>query len=201
MKKPESICVFGDSTAWGAWDLDDGGWVNRLWKYIGIREEDYVELYNLSISGGTTETILERFEKEAKIRNADALIFQTGGNDAACPHGTNEHNVSPEKFEQNIREVIEKAKKITDKILFIGFKNCDESKTTPVSWVNIDYRNSDLEAYDAIMKKVCIEFGVLFCDFKPLDNKDFEDGIHPNAQGHEKIFIQIRDFLTQHGWI
>jgi len=21
MKKPESICIFGDSTAWGAWDI------------------------------------------------------------------------------------------------------------------------------------------------------------------------------------
>ena len=33
-KKIESICVFGDSTAWGAWDMEKGGWVNRLWFYI-----------------------------------------------------------------------------------------------------------------------------------------------------------------------
>jgi lysophospholipase L1-like esterase len=201
MKKPESICIFGDSTAWGAWDMEKGGWVNRLWLHVADREENYVEIYNLSISGGTTDMILERFEKESTIRYNGALIFQTGGNDASCEHGTYTHKVSPEVFEKNIRHIIEKAKKLTNHIIFIGFKNCDESKTLPVSWVNIDYRNADLQKYDAIMKRVCEEHGVLFCDIKPLDNDDFHDGLHPNAFGHEKIFVQVRDFLVAHGWI
>ncbi len=202
MKKPESICVFGDSAAWGAWDLEKGGWVNRLWLHIGPRDEDYAEIYNLSISGGTTETILERFEKESAMRyGPDALIFQTGGNDASREHGKDTHRVAPEKFEENVREIIKRAKKHTDKIVFLGFKNCDESKTVPVYWIDIDYLNSDLQKYDAIMKKVCQETGVLFCDIKPLNNEDFYDGLHPNAAGHEKIFVQVRDFLTTHGWI
>ena len=84
MKKPESICIFGDSTAWGAWDMEKGGWVNRLWLYVGKRDDNknYVEIYNQSVSGGTTETILARFESEAKIREVDALIFQSGANDS-----------------------------------------------------------------------------------------------------------------------
>ncbi len=202
MKKPESICVFGDSTAWGAWDMEKGGWVNRLWFHVAKRDEDYVEVYNQSISGGTSETILERFENEAKIRNADALIFQTGGNDPSREHGKTEHKISPEKFEQNIHEIIERAKKITNKIIFLGFKNCDESKTTPVPWLPVDYFNTDLEKYDSIMKKVCQETGVLFCDIEDLDTaSDFDDGLHPNAAGHEKLFIQIRNFLEAQNWI
>ncbi len=201
MKKPESICIFGDSTAWGAWDMEKAGWVNRLWLHIGKQDEDYVEIYNLSISGGTTETILERFEKEAKIRNADALIFQTGGNDASREHGKTANKISPKKFEKNIRKIIKKAKKITDKIIFLGFKNCDESKTLPVSWIDVDYFNSELQKFDAIMKKVCQEECVLFCDIEPLANEDFDDGIHPNAAGHQKIFEMVRNFLIAHGWI
>ena len=56
MKKPESICVFGDSTAWGAWDTEKGGWVSRLWLHLarGSESDEYCEVYNLSISGGTT---------------------------------------------------------------------------------------------------------------------------------------------------
>src|SRR3989338_9313414 len=78
IKIMNSICVFGDSTAWGAWDLEKGGWVNRLWFHVAKRkDDDYVEVYNCSVSGATTDTILERFESEAKIRSADALIFQT----------------------------------------------------------------------------------------------------------------------------
>ncbi|OGG64422.1 hypothetical protein A3C94_02475 [Candidatus Kaiserbacteria bacterium RIFCSPHIGHO2_02_FULL_55_17] len=99
MGKPESICVFGDSTAWGAWDMEKGGWVNRLWFQVAKREEEeYVEIYNQSVSGGTTRTVLERFENEARARGADALIFQTGGNDASYRSTPGNFIVQPEKF-------------------------------------------------------------------------------------------------------
>lgn len=104
-KFPESICIFGDSTAWGAWDMEKGGWVNRLWFHVGKRDENYVEVYNLGISGGTTEMILDRFEAEAKIRWADALIFQTGGNDSAGVGAPGKSLVPLEKFESNIQKI------------------------------------------------------------------------------------------------
>jgi len=203
MKKPESICVFGDSTAWGAWDLEKGGWVNRLWFYVAksAEEDDYVGLYNCSISGGSSKTILERFESEAKIRKADALIFQTGGNDASYRHTSDNYMVSPEKFRENIGEIIIRAKKITRNIIFLDLKNCDESKTTPVSWVDIYYTNENIQKYSKIMEETCNEHGILFFNLEPLDNKDFEDGLHPNTEGHKKIFNQVKDFLVEQGWI
>src|SRR3990167_8648819 len=123
MKKPESICIFGDSTAWGAWDMEKGGWVNRLLLHVAKRDEDYVEIYNLSISGGTTETILERFESEAKIREADALIFQSGGNDSCLKSKNGPNQIPIDQFRKNIEEIIKKTRDITPNIIFIGFKN------------------------------------------------------------------------------
>lgn len=202
MKKPVSICIFGDSTAWGAWDLDKGGWVSRLWMDIGIRkDDDYVEIYNCSVSGGTTNTILERFENEAKIRSADALIFQTGGNDASYQATPDNFLISIEKFQQNIEETIRRAKQITNRIIFMDLKNCDESKTMPVSWIDIYYTNANLLKYLKVMEEVCAKNNVLFLDVAPLENNEFEDGLHPNASGHEKIFKQVKDFLTQNNWI
>lgn len=202
MKKTTSICIFGDSTAWGAWDLEKGGWVNRLWMYVGIREgDDYAEIYNCSVSGGTTDTILKRFENEAKIRNADALIFQTGGNDAAYENTPGNYLVSPEKFKSNLEEIIKRARKITDKIIFMDLKNCDESRTTPVSWIDIYYTNENIEKYSKIMEEVCRENGVDFMDIAKLENEDFEDGLHPNASGHEKVFRQVKEFLVNKNWI
>src|SRR3989338_8861060 len=201
MKKPESICIFGDSTAWGAWDLEKGGWVSRLWMDVGIREgDDYMEIYNCSVSGGTANTILERFENEAKIRGADALIFQTGGNDASyeLPHN---FIVPIEKFRENIKEIIKRAKKITDKIIFLDLKNCDATKTMPVSWIDVYSTNEDIQRYSKVMEETCKEHGALFMDLTLLDNSDFEDGLHPNASGHEKIFQQVKEFLTKHNWI
>ena len=34
----KTICVFGDSISWGAWDMEKGGWVNRLWLFLAERE-------------------------------------------------------------------------------------------------------------------------------------------------------------------
>lgn len=200
MKKPESICVFGDSTAWGAWDLEKGGWVNRLWFYLGIRDEDYTELYNCSISGGTSKTILDRFESEAKIRNADALIFQTGGNDASRD-SSGKVLVEMEEFERNIKRVIERARKITDKIIFLDLRNCDESKTTPVGWVDYWYTNESMKEYGETMERACGEENVLFMPMPKIEDDEFEDGLHPNAKGHEKIFVAVKDFLEKHNWI
>ena len=31
--------------------------------------------------------------------------------------------------------------------------------------------------------------------------EDFDDGLHPNAQGHRKIFEKVKDFLVENKWI
>lgn len=193
------ICVFGDSTAWGAWDTEKGGWVNRLWLEIGNRRDksDYVELYNCSISGGTTDTILERFESEANSRGATTLIFQTGGNDSAYQATPENFLVPVEKFKENIEEIIKLARNITDSIIFTDLKNCDESKTVPVPWIDIYYKNENIKKYSEIMKEVCRDQNVLFLDMPDLANDEFEDGLHPNDKGHKKIFEVVKNFLIQ----
>lgn len=201
MKKPEIICIFGDSTAWGAWDMEKGGWVNRLWLDVGNRDEDYVEIYNQSISGGTTNTILERFEQETRVRHAEAIIFQTGGNDASYKGINGTCWVPPEKFRENLEEIIIRARKITDRIAFMDLKNCDESKTMPVSWVDIYYTNENILKYSKIMEDVCAKHNVPFINITPLENSDFEDGLHPNAAGHQKIFTQVKKFMVESGWV
>ena len=197
----KSICVFGDSVSWGAWDLEKGGWVSRLWFHVAKRDENYVEVYNCSVSGGTSETVLARFESESSIREADALIFQTGGNDASYQSTPDNHLVELGKFEKNIQEIITRAKKITDNIIFMDLKNCDESKTMPVPWIDIYYRNDDIEKYRTALREICSKNGVKFLDLNELNLEDFDDGLHPNAQGHSKVFEQVKGYLVESGWI
>ena len=83
----------------------------------------------------------------------------------------------------------------------MDLKNCDESKTVPVPWIDICYTNENIQKYTKIMEDVCKENGVLFMDIKPLNNDDFDDGLHPNTEGHRKIFEQVKDFLTKNNWI
>lgn len=203
MKKIETICIFGDSTAWGAWDTEKGGWVNRLWLEMAEKDDDdWAAIYNCSISGGTTETILKQFESEANVRDADAFIFQTGGNDGSYVHTPESFMVKPDDFRENLQEIIKRARKITDNIIFMGFENCDETKTMPVPWYDgLHYVNKNIEQYNALVREVCKEHNIPFIEPEKLDNDEMEDGLHPNARGHEKIFVAVKDFLTKQGWI
>lgn len=202
MKKPKIICIFGDSTAWGAYDMEKGGWVNRLWLYAVEKTDGECDIYNLSISGGTTQKTLDRFEAEAKVRKADGLIFQSGGNDAYLKSKGGPNQIPLGQFQQNLEDIIMKARDITENILFIGFKNVDEARTTPVSWKDIYYVNAEIEKYNEAMRSVCEKNNIPYCDvFGLLKNDDLEDGLHPNAAGHEKLFAVVRDFLIEHKWI
>jgi len=101
-----------------------------------------------------------------------------------------------------LEEIIKRAKKITQNIIFIGFNHADESETTPVSWKDIYYKNENIKKYNGIMKETCEKNNVLFLDiFALLNNENLEDGLHPNASSHEKIFTKVRDFLAKNKWI
>ena len=75
------ILIFGDSIIWGAFDTE-GGWATRLKKYFDEnRKEDFnYQVYNLGVSGDTTEDLLDRFEFETKqrINEEEETIFIFG---------------------------------------------------------------------------------------------------------------------------
>ena len=99
-------------------------------------------------------------------------------------------------------KIIGKAKNITPNIIFIGFKNVDETKTMPVSWKDIYYVNAEIQKYDEVMRVVCKENSIPYLDiFGLLKNEDFEDGLHPNTAGHKKIFEKVKNFLEENKWI
>lgn len=97
-----SICVFGDSIVWGAWDKEMGGWVNRL--RLSLEKKGFDgEVYNLGISGDTSDGLIKRFEAEAEVRDADVAIISIGVNDSATDDSGN-LVISPQQFEQNLRD-------------------------------------------------------------------------------------------------
>ncbi len=186
MKK---ICIFGDSVVCGEGDDIGGGWVNRLANHF----KDF-EIFNLGIDGGTILSIQEIFEKEIKEKNPDTIIFEAGGNDSAYDKEAHEFLTNEDEFENIVRNLIVQAQKHVENIFFIGFTNCDEKRTMPVSWCNLCYENKNIQKYNEIIKNVCDENGVLFIDtYGVLENDDFADGLHPNSSGHEKIFEKIKD--------
>jgi lysophospholipase L1-like esterase len=203
------ILVFGDSIAQGYWDKN-GGWVARLRKFIdakGIGRGEYDCLvFNLGVSGDTTEGLLQRLEFETRQRTRfkeeTTFIFAIGMNDALLTK-ENALLVAPKKVENNIQKIIDLAEKFSKKIVFVGLTPVDEGKTNPLPWApQFSVKNENIKKYDEIIKKVCKKNKILFVELfdnwsKINYNGLLEDGQHPNSRGHEKIFETVKDFLIE----
>jgi len=199
------ICVFGDSIAWGASDLEKGGWVERLKVFMWENYDS--DVYNLGVSGEKTPNILKRFESETKARTEEGedviLIFAIGINDSYFIHSKNDFMTSPDSFKSNIQGIIERAQKVSPKIIFVGLTPVEESKTTPIPWdTDKSYKNESVKKYDEVINSVCkdkdIPFVETFDNWMKSDYKNLlEDGLHPNSEGHKKIFETVRDYLIK----
>ncbi len=191
----ETICVFGASIVWGAYDSEKGGWVNRLRLFLG----DKADVYNLGISGDTTNDLLERFDAEAKARQPTIVIFSIGTNDSIYNAQTGKQLVPLEEFGKNMQKLVDKAKKFTKKVVLMGCMSVDESRTRPIPWVkSYHYINQTLMQYDRKIKEVAEKNNVQYLPVSGLlQNDELEDGLHPNAKGHEKIFAKVKEFLIE----
>lgn len=196
-----TICVFGDSVAWGAWDPEKGGWVNRLRLALEAKSRDF-EVYNCSVSGDTTADVLVRFEVEALARKPELIVFAIGDNDTLIRKNSS-LLVPPEEFQKNISELIERAKQFTKNIVFLGLSRVDESKTTPLSWnANLSYYNSHLAEYDAELQRITKDAAVFYLEISHLFTpENLDDGVHPNSIGHEKLAQAILQFLEKESFI
>jgi len=209
------ICVFGDSITYGVCDFEKGGWVNRLRSFLDMKTssnpEVYFDVYNLGVSGDTTTGLLERFEIECKSRVLESIesgeqvtiIFSIGINDSLYLHDEKHLRTSPEEFKANIQKLVKLARKFTDKIVFLGLTPVDETKTTPILWhTNKSYKNEYVQRFDGIAKSVCKEENIplieIFDSWIKLDYKKLlGDGLHPNSDGHKKIFETVKEFLIR----
>jgi len=190
------ICIFGASSTWGAWDYEKSGWANRLRLFLDSENYD-IFTYVLGVSGDTTEELLKRFDVEAEARQPASIIFSIGDNDSIFIKSQNKQMVSLQKFENNLQKLVDKAKKFTSVIIFVGCKKVDESKTAPIPWeTDYYYTNQNLNLYNQKIKEIAKKNNCGYLEiFGLLKNEDFEDGLHPNSKGHQKIFLKVKDFL------
>lgn len=189
----QSICIFGASSTQGFYDVEKGGWADRLKIYLyekNLKTENYFEVFNLGVSGNTSRELLSRFSNEASSRKPTVIIISLGDNDSAL-------GVPVHEYEKNLNEVFIQARMFTRNVIVLGAKKVNEALTNPVPWKSdAFYRNSEIEKYDKKLKSLAEIHGF---DYIPmievLDSQDLEDGVHPNSLGHQKIFEVVKTFL------
>jgi len=195
------VLVFGASITQGFWDTE-GGWVQRLRNhYDSLQVKDFSQdqptIFNLGVSGDSTEELLARFEHETRARvfRQDPLsfVFSIGNNNAREEDG--QLYTTPEKYLVDIQQIVEQAREFSNKILFVGLPACDETRTVPVAWRDINYRNNNLWAIEEATRKFCQKESIPHVPIfeKFVDRPELlADGLHPNNDGHQLIADLVR---------
>jgi len=204
-----SILVFGDSIGQGAFDTDKNGWVSRLaadqWQKILESEGDEGhEVFNVSVSGDTTEDLLKRIESDVQTRGESKkgkiALLAIGTNDAATVSGV--YQVDYDQYQKNIDLIVDTLENHCEQIIITGFPSVFEEKSSP--WCfdeTASWKNKDLDRYESYQIKLAKEKDLLFVPFADVldesTDQHLPDGVHPNAEGHQLLFERVKEILEK----
>lgn len=195
-----NICILWDSITRGAFDLSKWWWADRLkMKFMKNMEKNWIEIYNLGISGKTSQNILDRFEIETRSRDCDIAIIAIWINDSCFIWETSNNRIPKEIFQNNLLQIYKLSLKLNiKKLIFIWLTNVDEKLVNPYSlsskWKCL--KNEIILEYNEIIKNLCKENWLDFIQiYNELDLTDLSDWLHPNDVWHQKIADKVYNHL------
>jgi lysophospholipase L1-like esterase len=197
MMKTARIYVFGDSLTYGAWD-SQGGWCDRIKRRLHQMKNNTeydikFQMFNLGIGGENSRSLSNRFESELKNRHRvewpAVIVVATGSNNTRFSELDQNPAISIEEFQENLKDIIETAKKYTDKLLFVGIAPV-ENDFQPFK--KSLFSNEMLKKYDDVVTSVTNDYSVpkvaVWDAFKASTIRLYSvDGVHPKDEGHEII--------------
>lgn len=215
MPAQKNIFIFGDSITYGEWDAA-GGWANRIRDYYDAPElplpKKYRVTYNLGIPSETSTGVAQRLTHETRARlipNPNVESFQfiiaIGTNDSRWLVDENKHGVEQAQFKKNLEDITAQARVFSDDVIFVGLLPCVEKAIAETAkrfdWVE-SYENKYIEEYNQIIKQHCGESKLVFINMYERFSSEnietlFDDGLHPNTQGHTVIFETIIEYLDK----
>jgi lysophospholipase L1-like esterase len=200
---PRKIVAIGASTCFGKGDSLGGGFIGRFKQWY--ENDDEVggnSVYNLGIPGDTVVGMLKRI-KEVEIRKPQLIILHTGCNDCLREGSREaENRTDIKKYKRTLVNLLKKLKLIS-KVIIVSTFPVDELRTRPVEWADHYYLNEDIRSYSNVTANIATKLEIPLIDIMNdwLDKEYvlflYSDGLHANANGHEYIFLKLRDkFLS-----
>jgi acyl-CoA thioesterase-1 len=180
-----TLVAFGDSLTAGYLLPQDKGFAAVLERELKARGHD-LTVINGGVSGDTTADGLARLDWTIPD-NADGVILELGANDML-------RGLDPAIPRANLHEILTRLKARKLAVFLVGMK------------AQRNFGPAYVEAFDGIYTDLAKEFGLpLYPFFLALTagNSDLslQDGLHPNAQGIDKIVTdilpQIEEFLAK----
>ncbi|MDX2322109.1 MAG: GDSL-type esterase/lipase family protein [Moritella sp.] len=201
-----SIICFGDSITRGESDAVYGGWADRiktrLIKQFLETAKDRVSVFNMGISGETTDGLMQRFQSEFVTRLADdkqnTVLFGYGANDLANQDGR--FLVTIESYIDNLSHCIEFALEKGASVVLINITPI-AAHLDGIPNINKRIRNDEtIRRYNQALLNLSVKYSVELIDVYTPFNANKEtyltaDGLHPNSAGHELLYQVISSSL------
>ncbi|CAN5410999.1 SGNH/GDSL hydrolase family protein [soil metagenome] len=197
------IIFFGDSITQGFFD-NRGGWVARIAsKYHGEALKnlngDWLEVFNLGVSGDTIDNVLDRVKDETdkRRRKNDQMIvvIAVGINDSLLIN--NRVFKDEYKFQEQYEKLVDIVTQISDKCMFIGLSAVDEKLVNPYgsSSTGKQYLNNRINLFEDCIKQACEIKHVPFVPVHDMfigqlgeKHALLADGLHPDEAGHSLLY-------------
>lgn len=202
------ILIFGDSITQGFHDDEMSGWCSRLalraqQKTVQSDLSYDTSVFNLGISGDNTEGLVARIDVELSARlraHEGAVVFAIGVNDSQYEVVSNKNRVELDAFTTNLQSCIEKAKQYAQKIYVLSILPIDDTLLSPMPWKPTHgYSQKFVDVYNHTLKQIISSTEVSLIDMSDVLGENHQeylpDGIHPNAEGHRRIFEKVKGVL------
>jgi lysophospholipase L1-like esterase len=206
------IFILGSSSAYGV-GAQTSGWGDLVKQYYhdkmyaagGVGEK--YEVFNFGKSGATIDFVTAAASEHFKHygRGGEVItIFSVGGNNSKAEDRPDNFVSTVEEYTAELEAFITLLKQHSTKIIGVGHNFVDESKTNPkhnpLTGGASYFSNERRSQFGEATKALCQKHGVLFAEVggsqdEWIQKYLYEDGLHPNQEGHRLIFESIRKHL------
>lgn len=211
----KTITCLGDSITAGYWDEEGLGWPSRLSQKIAKSHPYKFGIYNIGISGDTTQDGWHNMISRVPHFGTDFLVIALGTNDVCVREGIEpeEQRFSPINRIQKWHEILDFTHSMGWKTLVIGpipveadiirFPAHDDLVPGHKS---SRFEQKELKQYNDVLEDLAQKKNVPFLRVfeewvGKLEEGLFADGLHPNAKGHEMLSTQVFQKIKTLGWL
>lgn len=190
------MIIFGDSIAKGVGVQEGSSWADLL-------ADGEEKVRSFAEDGEIVEGTLAKV-RELKLSSAgETVIIATGTNN--CGLITNQESgesMEPDlkSFSASFEELLSLAKLKFGRTVVVGLVPSDGTVMPLGGEAIVSYDNTTIKEFNKAIRELCTKTDVPFADVLPRLSKHkrslLADHIHPNADGHQIIFDELKRFLN-----
>lgn len=172
-----------------------------------MEQKGKITIHNFCIPYNTSNDVLTHIDNSVDLLDAMEegpliFLFAIGVNDVMQSLSEKTYNTSPDTFQNNIESIIKIAGKHTKHMLFVGLTNVDERKIRALDEYGINdiiWNNKEINMFANKLESICQDKSITYISINHLlSNNELPDGLHPNAEGHRKMFEKVKESVEDY---